>query len=235
MSFVAKRKMNNEAYKIFSLGTDAVTVEFGNEISAALNDKAVNLSKHFEKFPFAGLIETVPAYASVTVFYDVYEVRRSFPEFPTAFEAIRHLIVNALQNLSKGKKSEPRLVEIPVDFSEQFAPDLEFVATENHLSQKRVIELFTGQTYRVYMLGFLPGFAYMGEVDAAIATPRKLTPRLVVPKGSVGIAGKQTGIYPTDSPGGWQLIGRTDFALFTPNAENPCSLNAGDLVRFYSV
>lgn len=84
------------------------------------------------------------------------------------------------------------------------------------------------------MLGFLPGFAYMGEVDAAIATPRKLTPRLIVPKGSVGIAGKQTGIYPSDSPGGWQIIGRTDFELFTPQAKNPCALQAGDLVKFYS-
>ncbi len=227
--------MTAETYKIFSLGTDAVTVEFGNEISTALNDRAVSLSKYFEERRFAGFIETVPAYASLTIFFDVYEVRRSFSEFPTAFDAVRQLIVEAFQNQAETTKSEPRLIKIPVDFSADCALDLDFVATENDLTPERVVEVFTAQTFRVFLLGFLPGFAYMGEVDAAIATPRKLTPRLVVPKGSVGIAGKQTGIYPTDSPGGWQIIGRTDFELFTPEAENPCSLSAGDLVRFYSV
>ena len=227
--------MDTQDYKFFSLGTNAVTVEFGNQISPRLNDRAINLSRHFEEKRFAGFIETVPAYASVTIFFDVFEVRRGFPEFPSAFEAIRNLIVEALLTQSKAVHVEPRLVEIPVDFSGESAPDLEFVAVENKVSTSRVVELFTAQTYRVYMLGFLPGFAYMGEVAEAIATARKLSPRMVVPRGSVGIAGKQTGIYPTDSPGGWQIIGKTDFELFTPRAESPCSLNAGDLVRFYSV
>jgi inhibitor of KinA len=221
-------------YKIYSLGTDAVTIEFGNEISSELNDQAVNLSNYFYKNPFAGFIEAVPAYASLTVFFDVLEVRRNFPAFPTAFACIRQLLVKALRNLPKETDSVPRLVEIPVDFSPEFAPDLEFVAAANDLSPPRVIEIFTAQTYRVYMLGFLPGFAYMGEVAAAIATPRKPSPRTFVPKGSVGIAGRQTGIYPTDSPGGWQLIGKTDFVLFTPDDVKPSSLNAGDLVRFYA-
>ncbi|MEP6902413.1 MAG: carboxyltransferase domain-containing protein [Actinomycetota bacterium] len=98
----------------------------------------------------------------------------------------------------------------------------------------QVVEFFTATTYRVFMLGFLPAFAYMGEVDTHIATPRKLSPRFNVPKGSVGIAGQQTGIYPLESPGGWQIIGKTEFELFTPYAENPCALQAGDLVNFYS-
>jgi inhibitor of KinA len=226
--------MEAAAYKIFPLGTDALTVEFGNEISIELNDKAVNLSSYFEENPFEGFIETVPAYASLTFFYDVFKVRKNFPEFPTAFDAVRHFIENALQNSSETIRSNPRLIKIPVDFSSGFALDLESVAAKNNLTAQKVIEIFTSGTYRVFMLGFLPGFAYMGEVDDSIATPRKQSPRLVVPKGSVGIAGKQTGIYPFDSPGGWQIIGKTGFELFTPQAENPCALRAGDLVKFYA-
>ena len=122
--------METAAYKIFPLGTDALTVEFGNEISIALNDKAVNLSKYFEENPFEGFIETVPAYASVTLFYDVFKVRKFFPEFPTAFDAIRHLIENALQNSSETTRSKPRLIKIPVDFSPGFALDLRYVFSD---------------------------------------------------------------------------------------------------------
>ena len=227
--------MNPESYKIFSLGSDAVTVEFGNEIATELNDKAIILSKYFEEKRFAGFVETVPAYASLTVFFDVLKVRKNYPEYQTAFESVRQLIIDALQAPADSNDSNARLIKIPVNFDADSALDLEFVASANNLPAGRVIEIFTAQTYRVFMLGFLPGFAYMGEVDARIATPRKHTPRLIVPPGSVGIAGKQTGIYPFESPGGWQIIGRTDFKLFTPDKENPCALDAGDLVKFYKV
>ncbi len=227
--------MNPESYKIFSLGSDAITVEFGNEIATELNDKAIILSKYFEEKRFAGFVETVPAYASLTVFFDVLKVRKNYPEYQTAFESVRQLIIDALQAPADSNDSNARLIKIPVNFDADSALDLEFVASANNLPAGRVIEIFTAQTYRVFMLGFLPGFAYMGEVDARIATPRKHTPRLIVPPGSVGIAGKQTGIYPFESPGGWQIIGRTDFKLFTPDKENPCALDAGDLVKFYKV
>jgi len=220
--------------QIFPLGDNALTVEFGNEISPELNDKAVNLSQYFEENRFAGLIETVPAYCSVSLFYDVFAVRKKFPEFPTAFHAVKNLAENALQNLAQAKTKAPRLIEIPVNFDDKFALDLEFIASHNHLTKQKVVKIFTAKIYRVFMLGFLPAFAYMGEVDETIAAPRRQSPRLIVPKGSVGIAGKQTGIYPFDSPGGWQIIGKTDFELFTPNAENPCALQAGDLIQFYA-
>ncbi|HVE55557.1 MAG TPA: 5-oxoprolinase subunit PxpB [Pyrinomonadaceae bacterium] len=220
--------------QIFPLGDTALTIEFGNEISPELNDKAVKLAQYFEENRFAGLIETVPAYCSVSLFYDVFAVRKKFSEFPTAFEAVKYLAAKALQNLVQTENNAPRLIEIPVNFSEDFALDLEFIASQNNLTKQKVIKIFTAKTYRVFMLGFLPAFAYMGEVDERIAAPRKQSPRLIVPRGSVGIAGKQTGIYPFDSPGGWQIIGRTDFELFTPNAENPCALQAGDLVKFYA-
>ena len=224
--------MNAEDYRIFPLGTDALTIDFGNEISLELNDRAVNLAEYFEAHPFEGLREIVPAYASVTLFYDVLTVRKNFAEFRTAFEAVGSLAENAFQNSLDTKLSNPRLIEIPVDFSDEHALDISFVAAHNNLTKAQVIEIFTEATYRVFMLGFMPAFAYMGEVSEQM--PRKVTPRLLVPKGSVGIAGRQTGIYPFDSPGGWQIIGKTYFELFTPQAENPCALRAGDLVKFYS-
>jgi inhibitor of KinA len=224
----------NHPYKIFPLGDNALTIELGNEISPALNDKAVKISQYFEKNLFEGFIESVPAYSSVSIFYDVFKVRKAFPDFSTAFQKVKNLAEKALRNLAETAAASPLLIEIPVDFRRQFALDLDFVASKANLTANEVIEIFTGRTYRVFMVGFLPGFAYMGEVDERIAAARKESPRLVVPKGSVGIAGKQTGIYPFDSPGGWRIIGKTDFELFTPQAENPCALKAGNSIKFYA-
>lgn len=226
--------MKDKDFKIFPLGTNALTIEFGNAISVALNNKVLNLFQHFENNSFEGLIETVPAYSSFSIFYNVSKVRKNFPEYKTAFDAVKNFAENALQSARDLKKNVPRVIEIPVDFSKEFALDLDFIAVNNNLAPQKVIEFFTADYYRVFMLGFLPAFAYMGEVDEKIAAPRKQTPRLKVPPGSVGIAGRQTGIYPFESPGGWQIIGKTDFELFTPNAENPCALQAGDLVKFYA-
>ena len=219
--------------KIFPLGDNALTISFGNKISPELNDFVQKLEFFSEQNHFPGLIETVPAYASLSIFYDVLIVRRSFPEFTTAFSAVKNFVENALQNLDEITEKESRLIEIPVNFDKDFALDLEFIASTNNLTSKEVIKIFTAQTYRIYMLGFLPGFAYMGEVAEKIATPRKDSPRLKVPKGSVGIAGRQTGIYSLSSPGGWQIIGKTNVELFTPEAEMPTFLQAGDSVKFY--
>lgn len=218
--------------KIFPLGESALTIEFSNEISPETNDKIISLANYFDENKFAGFVETVPAYASLTIFYDVWTVRTKFRQFPTAFEAVKSFVENALQNRAEIKKSAARTVEIPVHFDAKSAPDLKLVSETNNLSPEDTIEIFTKRVYRVYMLGFLPGFAYMGEIDARIAAPRKIAPRTKVPAGSVGIAGRQTGIYPLASPGGWQIIGRTDVEMFTPNSENPTFLHAGDLVKF---
>ena len=220
-------------YQIFPLGDAGLTVEFGNEISAELNNRVINLAGFFDKNPFPGFVEIVPAYASLSVFYDVSIVRKNFPDFPTAFEAIKNFTENALQNPGNLEENKPRQVEIPVCFDPGHALDLDSVAALNNLSAGDVIKIFLAATYRVYMLGFTPGFAYMGEVDQRIAAPRKTAPRLRVPKGSVGIAGRQTGIYSLESPGGWQIIGKTNVELFTPEAESPTFLQAGDNVKFY--
>lgn len=220
-------------YKIFPLGDRALTIEFGNEISAETNDRVLSLARFFDKNPFPGFVEIVPAYASLTVFYDVSIVRKNFPETATAFDAVKNFAEKALKNSGDFKNETSRLVEIPVCFDREYALDLESVAAQKNLSVEKVVEIYLSKIYRVYMLGFLPGFAYMGEVDASIAAPRKASPRLKVPKGSVGIAGRQTGIYSLESPGGWQIIGRTNVELFTPHAEQPTYLQAGDSVKFY--
>ena len=207
--------------RIFPLGDSAATIEFGNEISAEFNNKAVNLARQIENTPFDGIIEAVPAYASLTVFYD---------SRLTTFEAVKGELARLSSNISSIAKSTPSLVEIPVLVSSEM--DLARVAAYATLSSDQVLEIFLAQTYRVYMLGFLPGFAYMGELDDRIACPRLETPRTKVPKGSVGIAGKQTGIYPLESPGGWNIIGRTDLQMFDPASDQPCILKPGDEVRF---
>jgi len=220
--------------KIFPLGDNALTIEFGNRIAAETNNFVLKLTRFFDVNSFKGLIEIVPAYASLSVFYDVSIVRRNFPDFPTAFEAIKKFTEHALQNLDDLEEEKPRLLEIPICFDIEYALDLDSVAALNNLKPGEVIKIFLAPIYRVYMLGFLPGFAYMGEVDERIAAPRKTAPRLKVPKGSVGIAGRQTGIYSLESPGGWQIIGKTNVELFTPEAESPTFLQAGDKVRFYT-
>jgi inhibitor of KinA len=218
--------------KIFPLGDNALTIDFGNIISEKLNDKVLQLQSYLSKNAFVGLIETVAAYSSLTVFYDVAKVKKHCENSTTAFEFVRLFAENSLNNLEADKSKITRYVKIPMIVDSESSLDLEFVADYANIAKKQVIKLFTQQTYRVFMLGFLPAFAYMGEVDARIAVPRKESPRLKVPKGSIGIAGRQTGIYPFDSPGGWQIIGKTNVEMFTPNAENPSYLQTGDIVQF---
>lgn len=221
-----------ESPKIFPLGDNCVTIGFGNEISVELNTRAISLASHFNRHPFPGFVEAVPAYSSVAVFYSLIEVRRNFPEYDSGFDAVVGIVRAVLEQPHHNEERQARVIEIPVDFSDDAALDLQVVAAFAGLSPEEVIERFIAKPYRVYMIGFLPGFAYMAEVDEAIAAPRKDSPRTKVPKGSVGIASRQTGIYPLESPGGWQIIGRTDTELFTPSSETPCLLKAGDEVRF---
>ncbi len=227
--------MTESAVRIFPLGDNALTIELGNRISEELNRKALHLAEYFGENRFRGFVEAVPAYASTTIFYDFRSVRQFYPEFESAFAAVRAFANDALAHLKDNQEPVQRLIEIPVTFDKDAALDLDEIASKHELQPQEVIDIFTGREYRVFMIGFLPGFAYMGEVDERIATPRKESPRLKVPKGSVGIAGSQTGIYSLESPGGWQIIGRTDIELFTPYAESPCLLRSGDHVRFLRI
>lgn len=224
--------MGSKDLKIFSLSDSAITIDFGNVIDAQINDLVMRLYRFCRENPFKGMIEAMPAYASLTIFYDIWQVRKSNIESKTAFDFVKKYLEDSLQKLSDEQIIEENLVNIPVIYDSE---DLAFVAEYNQLSIGEVIKIHTSPIYRVYMMGFLPGFAYMGGLDARIATPRKATPRTKVPAGSVGIAGNQTGIYPSESPGGWQLIGRTELQLYTPNSPNLTLLKAGDLVKFRKV
>lgn len=227
--------MINDEIRIFSLGETALTVEFGTTISENLNRQSIALAEYFLAHPFPGFVESVPAYASTTVFYDPVIVRRSFDGFETAFDAVSSLVADSIESLDLENDTSARTIEIPVRFDLNDEFDLAFVAATRSMTADRLIEIFTSTTYRVFLLGFLPGFSYMGEVDERIATPRKATPRTHVPAGSVGIAGRQTGIYSLASPGGWQVIGQTEVEMFTPYAGSPCYLTAGDRVRFVAI
>jgi inhibitor of KinA len=219
-------------YKIFSLSDRAATIDFGNVIDVEINDFVMKLYHFCSQNPFEGMIEAMPAYASLTIFYDVFKVRKAYLSANTAFDFVKKYIENSLQNIDNESVIQRRLVHIPVIYDGE---DLPYVAQYNKLSIEEVIKIHTSPIYRVFMMGFLPGFAYMGGLDARIATPRKATPRMKVPAGSIGIAGNQTGIYPAESPGGWQLIGRTELQLYTPDLPVITLLNAGDLVKFESI
>ncbi|MFN2501885.1 MAG: 5-oxoprolinase subunit PxpB [Pyrinomonadaceae bacterium] len=220
--------------RFFPLGDSALTVEFSNTISTEDNQRSVALSEYFQGNPFPGFIEAVPAYASTTIFYDVATVRGRWPRVPSAFDAVKNITENVIQSLVV-ESENGRFVEIPICFDRNSALDLHFLAQAHGISEAEVIHIFLSTDYRVFMLGFLPGFSYMGEIDERIATPRRAVPRQSVPKGSVGIAGRQTGIYSLDSPGGWQIIGRTDQEMFTPDMNPPCYLRPGDRVRFVAL
>lgn len=217
-------------YKIHPLSENAITIYFEQEVSPRVNDLVLATSLWIEENSFPGFIETVPAYASLTVFYDLLILAQNGHKSPFSYvkDRLAQIPFDSLKSFDKAKK----LIEIPVEYS---GKDLAEVARHTKLSEKEVIRLHTEPEYRVYMMGFLPGFAYMGGLNQKLATPRKKNPRLKVPAGSVGIAGNQTGIYPLESPGGWQLIGHTDVKLFDPDDQKLSLLSTGDYVKFIAV
>ena len=224
--------MESNLYKIFPLSDSAITIDFGNVIDENINDIVMQLFQYCINNPFMGMKEAMPAYASLTIFYDVFSVRKKYTSFKTAYAFVEDYLIKSCENIGEGESFEKRTIEIPVAYDGE---DLSYVADYHQISEVRVVELHTTPTYRVYMMGFLPGFAYMGGLDTRIATPRRATPRKKVPAGSVGIAGSQTGIYPSESPGGWQLIGRTELQLYMPSADEITLLKAGDLVKFFAL
>lgn len=224
--------MTFEGVKISPLGDSALTLSFGNEISRELNDKVLELDILLNSDPFPGFIESVPAYSSLSVYYDALTVKRKRSDFETAFESVAAFIKELLKTGKRKIKKNSREVVVPVDFNLKFALDLDLAAEKCGFSIDEFKKIFTSTVYRVYFLGFLPGFAYMGEVDERISLDRRPDPRKNVPAGSVAIAGKQAGIYPLESPGGWNIIGRTDLRLFDPESDIPVFFRPGDAVRF---
>ena len=206
-------------------GDQAVTVEWGSTIDEHINRQVHAFARKVEALSHPAITEVVPTYRSATVHYR--------PEV-LSYEELKQLLLSLTQGGPEEGEELP-VVEIPVCYGGEYGPDLEEVAQHCSLTPEEVIARHTAPTYRIYMLGFTPGFPYLGGMDPSIAAPRRKEPRIHIPAGSVGIAGEQTGVYPIVSPGGWQLIGRTPLRLFDPQREQPILLSAGAGIRFVPI
>ncbi len=207
-------------------GDAALIVELGDAIDPAINRRVRGLFLAAEGARLAGVRDLVPTYRSLLVSYDPLQ---------TTFAALRERLSNLDAHLDDAPVPPPRVVEIPTAYGGAFGPDLGFVAAHNGLAEDEVVAIHSGTDYLVYMMGFSPGFTYLGGLSERIAAPRLDTPRTAIPAGSVGIAQMQTGIYPVESPGGWRLIGRTPVSLFDPSRHPPVLVDAGDSIRFLPV
>lgn len=208
-------------------GDKSIVVEFGDKIDEKINRKVTQLMFNIQKSELNEVIyEMIPTYRSLMINYNPLKV-----DFDKFIDNIKKLE----ENMKDIKDSEKNIVKIPVLYGGEHGPDIETVASHNSLSTEEVIKIHSEKEYLVYMLGFTPGFPYLGGMDERIETPRLKTPRVRIPAGSVGIAGKQTGAYPICSPGGWQLIGRTPIKLYNTKSENPILLKAGDYVKFIPI
>jgi inhibitor of KinA len=213
--------------KYFQMGDRALLVKFGDAIDLGINRKVHALCKAVEEAKIGGIEECVPAYASLLVYYDPLKM---------SYERLVFQLKDLEPKLDEfSARMETRKIVIPTVYGGEFGPDLSNVAKYHKLTEEEVIRIHSEQEYVVYMIGFVAGFPYMGKVQDTIATPRLKAPRIKVPAGSVGIAGNQTGIYPCESPGGWQIIGRTSLTLFNPYAQQPASFQPGDLCKFKSI
>lgn len=221
-------------YAIFPLGDQAVTFSLGNSIDIQCHRKLMGMLQWLRQHPFTGLLDIVVAYNSITVVYDLYLLDRS-DGTERGSEFVRDLLLKAYQQADVQNVEAGKVKRIPVCYEAPFAVDMEYITKEKSLNREQVVALHTGRNYHVYMIGFLPGFPYMGEVDPQLQLPRKAEPGRRVEPGSVGIAGVQTGIYPVVSPGGWQIVGRTPLRLFDCKSDPPVLLEPGDHVQFYSI
>jgi inhibitor of KinA len=208
---------------ILLCGDTGISVEFGNAINLAVNRRVQHLLGRLASRQPPGILGLNPTYRSLFIQYDPWQC---------SFEHLLLAVEEALAAAEETSATDASLIEIPVCYGGEFGPDLEDVASIHGLRPEEVIGLHCAAVYYVYMIGFTPGFPYLGGLDERLYTPRKKTPRKLVPAGSVAVADRQTGIYPIDSPGGWQLIGKTPLTLFDLERADPFYLHAGDSVRF---
>ncbi len=207
-------------------GDGALLVEYGEGVDRRVNEKVRAMALLIDQRRPAGVTHVVPAYRSLAVFYEPLAV---------ASEELQERLQRLEADLEKADISPPKTVEIPVRYGGDAGPDLETVAAHHGLTAEEVVRIHSAEAYHIYAIGFAPGFCYLGGLDPRLHTPRLETPRTRVPAGSVGIAEAQTGVYPSDSPGGWQLIGRTPLKLFNPSRNPPILYGAGDRIRFIPI
>jgi inhibitor of KinA len=212
--------------RFFLAGDRGLLAEFGASIDPKINQKVRQIFLSLEKTPIDGVVEIIPTYRSILIFYN--------PSLSNP-ERLKQEIVDRENSLDKWEIPPPETIEIPVCYGDNFGPDLAFVAQHNNLTPEEVIQIHTSGTYLIYMLGFTPGFPFLGGLSEKLFTPRLENPRQLVPAGSVGIANNQTGIYSIDSPGGWQLIGKTPIKLYDPTGAPPILLKAGNYLKFKQI
>ena len=215
-----------ENVRFLLTGDTSLSVEFANEISEAVNHDIRAYKTLLEKAGIPGIVETVPTYRSLMVHYDPLVIR---------YGPLREKLEQLLVEMDALEIPPSLVLEIPVLYGGEIGPDLPFVAEHSGLSEEEVVRIHSSAEYLIYMLGFTPGFTYLGGMSEKIAVPRLKQPRVKIPAGSVGIAGTQTGIYPIDSPGGWQLIGRTPVKMYDPDRETPILPTAGQYIQFFPV
>jgi inhibitor of KinA len=208
------------------MGDRALLVELGEGVRRDINERILKMAFGLRERQLTGIVEFLPGYRSLMVTYDPLAI---------SLGALKAAVEGVFDGLDALAVPDHKTVRVPVAYGGHYGPDLPWVARYHRIPEQTVVDLHGRSAYQVYMIGFTPGYPYMGELPEELATPRRQTPRVSIPAGSVGIAQKQTGIYPTVSPGGWQIIGRTPLRLFDPSAQPPALLQAGDRVVFYPI
>jgi len=226
--------LDAKPYQIYSLGDSAITLDLGNVIDEKKNQKVLAMQRLLQKDRFAGICELVVGYSSITILYDAYLVAQKNKFNSTVSEFISAKLEKAFNDSADTIQTDGQITTVPVCYDADFAKDLQIVSVTTGLSPQEIVRIHTSQTFYVFMIGFIPGFAYMGELDQRIQIPRKEKPEMVS-AGSVGIASGQTGIYPLDSPGGWHIIGKTPMSLFNKDDEMPVKFSPGQRVQFQSI
>jgi KipI family sensor histidine kinase inhibitor len=222
------KSLSRAPVRYLPFGDTSLVVEFADVVSPEVNRRVLALNAAVSKARITAVEELVPTYRSLLIRYDPLK---------TSYEQLVFQVRDVQEALPENPEDETsfRRIVVPVVYGGVYGPDLGYVARLHGLSEERVVCLHSGREYRVYMVGFVAGFPYLGDVADEIATPRLLTPRLKVPAGSVGMAEKQTGIYACEAPGGWQIVGRTFLRLFDPTRRPPALLSPGDSVKFQPI
>lgn len=222
--------MEENKFSILQANETCALIEFEDKIDKEINKRIRILCSYLDENPFCGLVEYIPYFCSVSVIYNPIEVKGNEP-----FKVVESKLKEILSKLDFSCSYKENVIEIPVCYGSELGPDIEYVAEHNKLTVDEVINIHSNGEYLVYMLGFAPGFPYLGGLSEKLHTPRRDAPRTAIPAGSVGIAGTQTGIYPLETPGGWQIIGRTPLKLFDFNGSNKTLLKCGDIARFHPI